>query len=198
MSILTTWTEYTGLSGCGDVIALPALPADPDCVLPPGLSQVNYVYIQPDGATDPFDYSGGDPTAVSGAIGNTTSGNSTSKSIGGIGDVPEAEEVIYNGKNRIRQVVSRRYRLNFTVNLKEDGMYDLCLRLQSGWRGFKFRYADLDGDIYGGAASITPAFANAIMPKGRGEEDIKEGTLQLEWVVEDGQGDPPKHPNPLA
>jgi len=194
--VLNTWTDITCPSGCDDNLDFVALSPDQNCVTVPNLSQVSDLYITPNNATDAFDYSGGDPTLVSGGIDNTDTNNLFTKWIVGKGGVAEPAETTYPGPKGSVVVVKRRYTLEFEVNVKEDSTRNLLRQLQCNPKNFSFRYGTIGGQLYGGPDAIIPAASNARMVLGNGDEDYELGTIILEWETSAGSGDPPRHVNP--
>jgi hypothetical protein len=174
------------------------LAADPDCIVVPDLSQVSDLYITPTGASDAFDYpsGGGDPSATSGNIDNTVTDNSATKWMVGKGGVAEPEETEYIAQKGTKVITKRRYTLTFEVIVSDNSIRELLRQLQCNWKSFTFRYATRGGWVFGGEDGIAPAFVNAQLPLGDGDEDNELGRIIIEF--ETANGDPPRHVDPYA
>lgn len=196
MPSINTWTDITCPSACGGTLNYGALPADPDCVSVPPLSEISDIYIQPTGATAPFDYSGAQPTAVSGAIDNTDTSNAKTKHLVVIGNQGDPEETIYSGPKGSEVVSKRRYTVEGRTPITAQSIYDFLKQLQCNNLNFVFWFGTRGGYLFGGANGIVPAASNARFPKVEGQEGVEEGLLILAYDTDNG--DPPRHINPLA
>lgn len=196
MPAINTWTDITCPSACGATLNYGALPEDPNCVSVPPLSEISDIYITPTGATDAFDYSGGDPVAVSGGIDNTVTDNSKTKHIVVIGTQGDPEETIYAGPKGAEVISKRRFTLEARTPITSQSLYDFLRQIQCNNLNFVFRFATRGGYLFGGENGINPASSNARFPKVEGEEGVEEGILVLSYDTTNG--DPPRHPNPLA
>lgn len=196
MPAINEWTDITCPSACGVALNYGALPSDPDCVSIPPLSEISDLYIQPTGATAPFDYSGGDPVAVSGAIDNTDTSNAKTKHLVVIGTLDEPEETVYNGPKGTQVVSKRRFTVNARTPITAQSVYDFLRQIQCNSLNYVFWFGTRGGYLFGGENGISPASSNARFPKVAGEEGVEEGVLLLSFDT--SNGDPPRHPNPLA
>lgn len=196
MPTINTWTDITCPSACGAALNYGALPEDPDCVSVPPLSEISDIYITPTGATDAFDYSGGDPVAVSGGIDNTDTANAKTKHLVVIGSQSDPEESVYSGPKGAQVVNKRRYTVEARTPITAQSIYDFLRQIQCNNLNFTFRFATRGGYLFGGEDGIRPASSNARFPKVEGEEGVEEGILVLAYDTTNG--DPPRHPNPLA
>ena len=196
MPTINSWTDITCPSACGVALTYGALPSDPDCVGIPPLSEISDIYIQPTGATAPFDYTGGNPTAVSGAIDNTDTTNAKTKHLVVIGTMGDPEETIYNGPKGTQVVTKRRYTVEARTPITAQSIYDFLRQIQCNALNFVFWIGTRGGYLFGGENGISPALSNARFPKAEGEEGVEQGTILLAFDTENG--DPPRHPNPLA
>lgn len=197
MPDLNTWTDITCPSACGATLNYGALPSDPNCVSVPPLSEISDIYIQPTGATAPFNWTTPTaPTAVSGAIDNTQTDNSKTKHLVVIGSQGDPEETIYNGPKGTRVVSKRRYTDELRVPITSQQLYDFLRQIQCNTLNFVFWFGTRGGFLFGGSNGISPAFSTARFPKVEGEEGVEEGVMLLEYETDNG--DPPRTPNPLA
>lgn len=197
MPTINTWTDITCPSACGGTLNYGALPEDPNCVSVPPLAEIQHVYIQPTGATAPFDWSTPTaPTAVSGAIDNTTTDNSKTKHLVIIGSQVDPEETIYNGPGGSQVVSNRRYTMNGRTPITAQSIYDFLKQIQCNNLNFVFWFGTRGGYLFGGENGIYPAASNARFPKNEGNESVEEGTIILTY--DSDNGDPPRTPNPLA
>lgn len=195
---MNEWTDIFCPSGCDETLLFGPVVEDQNCVEIPNLSQVCDLYIQPDGATDAFDYTGGDPVLVSGGIDNTDLLNAKTKWLVGIGGVAEPAETPYNGPKNAIKIIKRMYTLDFQFDVTNVMHRNLARQLQCNPKNFTFRFGTLGGQLFGGDTGITPSSSNAILSLGNGNEDFELGRLILSWEVKGGYGDPPRHPNPHA
>lgn len=193
---MNEWLDISCPAGCDTPLLFGAVPEDQNCVEIPNLSQVCDLYIWPNGATDAFDYTGGDPVLVAGAIDNTDTTNTKTKWLVGIGGVAEPQTVEFNGPKGSLKIIKRIYTLDFQVNVRDTNQRNLLRQLQCNPNNFKFRYGTLGGQLFGGSTAITPSFSDAIFSLGSGNEDYELARIIIRWQVSSGYGDPPRHPNP--
>jgi hypothetical protein len=166
-------------------------------VAPPPLSEISDVYVQPTGATAPFDWTTPTaPTAVSGAIDNTQIDNSKSKHYKMIGNQGDPDETTYTGPDGTETVIKRRYTMTGRTPLIDQSYYDFGKQLQCNTGDFVFWFGTRGGYLFGGPNGISPAKTNARFPKVEGEEGAEE--LVTEIMYDTKNGDPPRTPNPLA
>lgn len=199
MAVLNRWADLTCPDGCDEGLDFGALSVNQNCVEIPNLSQISDLYIIPDGAVDAFNYSPGpDPTLVSGGIDNTVLDNSKTKWLVGKGGMAEPEETLYNGPKGSRAIIKRRYTMEFEVSVKSDDTRDFLRQLECNPKNFIFRFGTVAGYLYGGEEGITPAFTNARLSLGNGDEDYELGIVVLEWETDAGAGSAPRHVNPHA
>lgn len=198
MSTFNTWSDITWPSNTAcDTLNLGAIPTDQNCLLVPPLSQVSDLYIQPDGATAPFDWTSGSPAEpMTSGIDNSVTDNSASKWLVGKGGVVAPEETVYTGPKLKKKIVRRLYTLNFEVEVTNDDQRDFLRQLQSGWSEFVFWIGTLGNNLFGDENGITPSFVNAQLPLDPGDEDYEKGTIIIEYYSV--KGDPPRYANPLA
>lgn len=197
MPDVNTWTDVTCPSACGGTLNYGALPSDPNCVSVPPLSEISDIYIQPTGATAPFDWTTPTaPTAVSGAIDNTTTDNSKTKHLVVVGNQGDPEETIYNGPKGTTVVGLRRYTIEGRTPITAQSIYDFLKQIQCNNLNFVFWFGTRGGYLFGGATGINPASSNARFPKEEGNEGYENGIIILEYETDNG--DPPRVPNPLA
>lgn len=197
MPDINTWTDITCPSACGGTLNYGALPTDPDCISVPPLSEISDIYIQATGATAPFDWTTPTaPTAVSGAIDNTTTDNSKTKHLVVIGNQGDPEETVYNGTKGSQVVGLRRYTIEGRTPITAQSIYDFLKQIQCNNLNFVFWVGTRGGYLFGGATGISPAASNARFPKVEGSEGYEEGVIILQYETDNG--DPPRVPNPLA
>jgi hypothetical protein len=199
MTTFNSWSDITWPSNTAcTTLNLGAIPADQNCLLVPPLSQVSDLYIQPDGASAPFDWT--DPAAPAApamsGIDNTATDNSATKWLVGKGGVEAPEESLYTGPKLKKKVVRRLYTLQFEVEVTNDDQRDFLRQLQSGWSEFTFWIGTLGNNLFGDSTGIIPSFVNAQLPLDPGDEDYEKGTIIIEYYSE--KGDPPRYTNPLA
>jgi hypothetical protein len=192
------WTDVQCTSGCNDELLFGQLATDQNCQEVPYLSQISDLYITPVGGLDAFDYSGGNPTLVSGGIDNADLTNSKTKWLVGIGGVAEPEETPYNGPKGSILVIKRIYTLEFEVNVRSNLTRDFLRQLQCNPKNFTFRFGTRGGQLYGGEDGIEPFSSNARLVLGNGAEDFELGRIIITYEMKNGVGDPPRHPNPHA
>ena len=196
MPDINTWVGISCPSACGGTLNYGALPTDPNCVSVPPLSEISDIYIRPTGATDAFDYSGGDPVAVSGAIDNSDTTNTKTKHLVVIGSQGDPEENIYSGPKGTEVVSKRRYTVEARTPITAQSIYDFLRQMQCNNLNFTFRFGTRGGYLFGGINGISPAASNARFPKVEGEDGVEEGVLILAYDTDNGDTD--RHPNPLA
>lgn len=194
---------------CTTAYNLPALPADPNCILAPKLSQVNYVFISPCSAAEPFENDGSDAiTLVSPAeIDNANTDNTKSRQILGEGGIAEHEVVEVDGPNRTTLIPNggRGYELQHRIIISDQSVYDFLKALQAGWVDFRFWYQDLAGLLYGEVVTaavaatryggIRPSYVNVQFPKGEGRDDRGYATLILRW---NANAEPHRYTSPVT
>jgi hypothetical protein len=194
---------FIDCGSCASPVTLPALPADPCCITPPGYSQISTLIITPCGAEDPFVLETGDVVLVPGEIDNTNADGTKSKMLIGQGGIGDHEPTIYDGPFRKQIVSNRTYSMEFEVSLGDAAAYDFLLRLQCNFQNFRFWYQDLAGWLYGTVnaalatdfGGITPSFVNVQMPKGAGRDDLGTANVLSNWEAET---DPVRYLSPLA
>lgn len=196
MPDINTWASPSCPSACGGTLNYSALPADPNCVSVPPLSEISDIFIQPTGAPAPFNYSGGQPTAVSGAIDNTNTDNTKCKHLVVIGEQGDPEETEYNGPKGTVVISKRRYLVEARLPITDQGYYTFATELQCNVLNFSFWIGTRGGYLFGGDGGISPASSNARLPKVAGEDGVEEAVILLAY--DSDNGDPPRHLNPLA
>ena len=195
--VLIIWWEISFPTDCDGTLDFPALPDySNECIPIPGKSQINEIYITPDGATDGFNYSGGDPTLTVGGFDNSVTDNSKSKFLPCSGGMDAPEPEIWEGPKEIDTVISRRYQLNLEIPYETIAEYLYLKHFQGNYRKYIVRFGDLDGWLFGGENGIRPFFVDAQFPKENSRTGRKICTLLIDFVTKDG--DPPAHPNPMA
>lgn len=191
---------------CDTAWNYPALPADPNCVLPPGLSQINYVFFSPCTADDPFVNDGSDVvTLVSNEIDNTNADNTKTRQILGEGGIGEHEVTEVPGPNGsvLIPIGGRKYELQHKVLVSDRDTREFLRKIQGGQLNFRFWYQDRAGWLYGPVletgqstyGGIFPTFVNVQMPKGEGADDYNYATLILRF---DADADPINYVSPVT
>lgn len=186
------------LTGCGvdcdDVVLLPPIPEVQDCTTyTQTLSQVSDLFLIPDDASDIFASWSTTPTLVSGGIDNTNADNTKAKWLVGMGGVAAPEKIVSEYPKLKTRVTERVYTLILNVKQLDATTYEMCRRLQCGWTGFTFYYADLGDWVYGVAGGISPESADCDFPKGAGNTDKNEAVITITWRSD---GDPERRVNP--
>lgn len=190
---------------CGAAYLFPALPADPNCIEAPKRSQLNYLFIAPCTAVDPFELSGSAAVLVSSAIDNTNADNTKTRQLLGEGGIPEHEATEVEAPNRKILILDdgRGYELTFKVIVTNALVYAFLQRMQSGWLDFRFWYQDLGGFLYGKVLAadattfggIRPLYVNVQFPKGEGRDDLQYANVIIRW---DADADPPRYVSPVT
>lgn len=193
---VNTWTTPTCPDDCADVLLLPAIAADQSCGLAPKLSQLNWVYITPPGATVPFTISGDVATAVSGAIDNTLGDNTKSISLYGKGGIAEHTPITYEGPGGATLTPFRDYTMTFRVVPTELALYKLLRFLQCGNTGYTIWYGNASDQLFGDTGGIKVKDVNVQMPHGEGATDFQEAQILITYRT--ANGDPLRFPNPLT
>lgn len=191
---LNTWTDLN-CPDCTETLNLGALPADQSCNSIPKLSQVCDLYITPNGAAQPFDWTGAPTIAlVAGEIDNTNVDNTKTKWIVGRGGVSEPEEIETQGFKGFSTISKRRYTLTMEVSILEQEHYDFVRQLQCGWSDFTFNYGNRGKHLFGDTNGITPVKVNGQLPLQDGEDDTEIGRIIIEFETDNG--DPRRGDNP--
>jgi hypothetical protein len=192
---VNTWTTPTCPDDCADELLLPAIAAAQDCGIAPKLSQINWLYLTPPGATVPFTHSGGTATAVSGAIDNTLGDNSKSIALYGKGGIAEHEPITYEAPGGATLTVYRDYTLTFRVVPTEAALYTLLRYLQCGNTGYTFWYGNAADQLFGDTGGIKVKDINVQMPQGEAATDFQEAQIIVTYRT--SNGDPLRFTNPL-
>lgn len=193
---------------CDTAYNLPALPSDPNCILAPKLSQVNYVFITPCAAGEPFVNDGSDVvTLTADAIDNDNADNTKTRQVLGEGGIAEHEVTEIPGPNRTTLIPNggRAYELQHRIIISDQEVYEFLRYLQAGWTDFRFWYQDLGGYLYGETMTtaeaattyggIRPSYVNVQFPKGEGRDDNGYATLILRW---DANAEPHRYTSPVT
>lgn len=187
----------------------PALPADPNAISPPDLSQINYIVISPCTAADPFVNDGSDVvTLVTPAeIDNTNADNTKSRQLLVEGGIAEHEVTEVEGPNQttLIPVGGRSYELSARVIISNQLVYEYLRSMQSGNIDFRFWYQDLATYLYGPTKTtaeaateyggIRPSYVNVQFPHGEGAQDRSYAQLILRWTAD---ADPPRVNSPIT
>jgi hypothetical protein len=195
---MSTLNQYLDCpDDCDTSVLLPAISQEQDCTsYPQKDSQVCDLFITPDGAEEPFDWTVPlVPTVVTGAIDNTEALNAKTKRIVGTGGVDAPDEQVQAYPKQQEKVTKRTYTVVFNIHNVDLAHYNFGRALQCGDTGFTFWYANLAGNLYGGENGIRPKSVKAEMPLGAGAEDKEIITVTIVWEAD---GDPDRTPNPLA
>jgi hypothetical protein len=180
---------------CTDDFFLPAMTADQNCTsYVQGLSQICDIWIVPDEATDIFANFATTPTYVSGSVDNTVTDNSKAKHFVVIGELPASEKTVTPYPKLKEKTTNRVFTPSLRVLNLSDGNYATLQKMQGGWTGFTFYYADLAGYVYGKQGGISPKFLDVDLPKGGGNTDVNVGIITLKF---DASTDPQRRINPL-
>lgn len=196
----------TYLTDCDTANNLPALPSDPNCILAPELSQVNYLFFTPCTAADPFLNDGSNVVSlVSGEIDNTNTDNTKTRQILGEGGIGDHDVTEVEGPNRTTLIPNggRGYELQHRIIISDQETYEFLRQLQKSWIKFRIWYQDLGGFLYGkteetGSSAyggIRPSFVNVQFPKGEGRNDRGHATLIIRW---DANADPHRYVSPVT
>lgn len=201
------FNDFLGIpADCDTAVLFSALPADPNCVLPPGLAQVNYLFISFCTAVDPFVNDGSDViTLVANEIDNTNADNTKTRQLLGEGGIPEHEVTEVPGPNRSILIPAggRKFEINHRILITDNDMRNFLRKFQGGKLNFRFWYQDLSGWLYGPVlptlsttyGGIFPSFVNVQMPKGEGPDDYNYATLTIRW---DADADAPAYISPVS
>jgi hypothetical protein len=192
---VNTWTTPTCPDDCADVLLLPAIAANQDCGVAPKLSQINWLYLTPSGATVPFTISGDTASAVSGAIDNTLGDNTKSIALYGKGGIAEHESITYEAPGGAIMTVYRDYTLTFRVVPTELAVYKLLRFLQCGNVSYTFWYGNAADQLFGDTGGIKVKDINVQMPMGEGATDFQEAQIIVSFRT--SNGDPLRFTNPL-
>ncbi len=182
---------------CDDDFTLPAAAADQACTnYAQGRSQLNRLYIVPNGASDIMADWATTPTYSSGSIDNTTSDGSKAHYFVGMGEVAVPEKTVLDFPDLKRKTESRLYSATFRVpNLSTAAEYDRLRKLQCGDTNFTFYYGDLADWIYGKSGGLVPESVDVDFPHGGGNDDRTVATVTITWRAD---GDPQRRVNPLV
>lgn len=184
---------------CATAFTFPALTIDQDCTtFDTFYSQVGYLYIIPDGANDPLDWTDpANPAAVSPSeIDNTNADNTKVKMLVVQGELPVPDKTTQELPLRKTRISGRTYTLSLDVPNMTDANREFLRNAQCNPTNYKFYYANVGGNIFGPQGGITPTFTDADLPLGGGRDDFETGTLLI--TFESSDGDPPRYTNPLA
>lgn len=184
----------------------PALPADPNKILPPDLSQISAVIITPCDAVDPFVNDGsGNISLVAGEIDNTNTDNTKSKQLTVEGGIPEHEVVEIPGPNGTVLIPAggRTFEPSLRCIISQDEVYEYLRTHQSGQLDFRFWLIDRGGYLYGPVleadattyGGIRPAYVNVQFPKGSGPDDYGYADLILRFRAD---ADPQRYDSPIT
>lgn len=180
---------------CADSFLLPATTADQNCTdFVQGLSQICDIWIIPEEADDIFANFATTPTYVSASVDNTVADNSKAKHLVVIGELPAAEKTITDYPKLKQKTTNRTYTPSLRVLNLDALNYALLQKMQCGWTGFTFYYADLAGFVYGVQGGISPRFLDVDFPKGGGNTDVNQAIITLKF---DASSDPYRRINPL-
>lgn len=183
---------------CGSAFQFPALTADQDCsTFDRYYSQVAYLYVIPDGASDPLDWTDPDvPAAASPSeIDNTNTDNTKVKFLVGEGEIAVPDKQVEELPLRKQAISGRDYLLNFTVKNMTSLNREFIRNLQCNPTNYKFYYGTVGGHIFGPAGGITPSFSDGDLPLNGGRDDREIGVALIRFQSSDG--DPPRYSNPL-
>lgn len=192
---VNTWTTPTCPDDCADVLLLPAIAAAQDCGIAPRLSQINWLYLTPSGATVPFTHDGTTASAVALAINNTLGDNTKSIALYGKGGIAEHEAIVYEGPGGANITVYRDYTLTFRVVPTEAALYTLLRYLQCGNVSYTFWLGNLADQLFGDTGGIKVKDINVQMPHGEGATDFQEAQIIITYRT--ANGDPLRFTNPL-
>lgn len=196
MAILNKWTDITCPAACDDEFLLPALPSDPDCLLPPVLAQISDLFITPCGVENSFDWTATPVDAVANAIDNTDITNTKTKHLVGTGEIGDHSPTVYEGPKLTRLITKRRYTLNFTVLVTDQEVYDFLRYFHCNWQDFSFQWANLGGNLFGDTDGVRPSLVDVFFTAGGGNEDVEQARLQIEFDTTNGF--PRRSVNPLT
>jgi hypothetical protein len=187
-------------SDCSESLLLPALPADPFCLVSPDYSQVAMLVIAPCESEDPFALAEGDVILSTTAINNANTDNTAPRLLVVQGGVDEHEPVVYDGPFR-RQIISQRgFTLTASISLADNTVYRFLQFLQCN-PNFRFWYIDVANwghgpvAVEGSIAGLTPSLVNVQMPKGAGRDDLQKANIIIQW---EDKGDPIRWESPLT
>lgn len=195
MSLFNEFTTPNCPADCDSEFLLPALPEDPDCELTERFSEISDLFITPCGVDNPFDWTQSPVALVADAIDNTDTANLKTKQLVGIGTIGDHEATTRVTARFRRNIIKRRYTLEFTASVADDLQYEFARYLQCNWREFVFQYATVGGDLFGDVNGIIPSFVDVFLPKASGEEAAQEARYVIEFDTTNG--DPRRGVNPL-
>jgi hypothetical protein len=171
---------------CSSPLILGAIPAKQDCTAyKQKYSQVKAVFILPDGAPLPTDWTQIDDWVA--VINNNATTNDLGRYLFGEGEIPAPEETVSDYADRQQKVDTYRYTINHTIKNLEDLQYDFLKLLQCGDTNFSFWYLGIDDDIFGGPSGICPLSVKVTFPRGGGRDDKESAVLSITWEAD---GDP--------
>ena len=133
----------------------------------------------PLGAALPTDWQSAE--AFLNTIDNTESAGRKGKYFIGIGDIPEAEDILVKLGRTEQHIVGRRWTLNFAPGMAVASQYAFLQNLQKTRRNFRFWFATMGGRLLGGANGIRPDFVTAKTLYGGGAEDFEAAKITLQW-----------------
>lgn len=173
----------------------PALPADPNNIEAPELSQINYLFISFCLAPDPFLNDGSDVISlVALGIDNTNADNTKTRQLLVEGGIAEHEVTEVEGPNQtmLIPVGGRSYELSARVIISNQLVYEYLRNHQSSKLDFRIWYQDLAGFLYGEVmpalsteyGGIRPSYVNVQFPKGEGQQDRGYAQLILRWKAD--------------
>lgn len=185
---------------------LPALASDPNYILAPDLSQINYLFFTPCTAADPFENDGSDNISVVAlSIDNTNADNTKTRQILGEGGIPEHAASEVEGPNGTTLIPEgeRQYTFTHRVIISDPLMYEFLRQLQVSWIGWRFWFQDRGGWLYGKVepalatvyGGIRPSFINVQFPKGNGRSDRGYADIEIRW---NANGDPHRYVSPVT
>jgi hypothetical protein len=181
---------------CDDDLLLPAIPENQDCTsYDQTLSQLSDLFIIPDGAADIWATWSTTPTYVADSVDNTVADNSAAHWLVGRGELPAPEKTTVEYPKLKSKTTKRIYTITYTVLNLSATQYEWLRKMQCGWTGFTFYYADLGDWVYGKAGGLSPSFVDVDFPKGGGNGDVNQAIITLRF---EANGDPDRRVNPFA
>lgn len=160
---------------------LPVLPDDIDCSFVPRHSQLAGLVMLPLGAPLPTNWANAE--AFLSVIDNTEAEGRAGKYFLGVGDMPEAEDIIVTLGRAHREIAARRWTVNFAPGIAVASQYAFLRRLQVAPRNMRVWLATMGGRLLGGPEGIRPEYITAKTLYGGATEDLEAAKIILQWTA---------------
>lgn len=189
--------DLTFSDNCAVDPLLPALPEDPNCIVPPKASEVSDLFFTPIAGTNPFDWTVSPVEAVADTIDNTNDDNTLSRHLVGKGSIADHTASTYAGPKFRNYVTKRAEVLEFLVPVN-DGNYEFLRYLQDQRVQdiFYFQYATFGGKLFGGEDGILFNSLDVFFPLASGADAYEEARIVIGWEYQEGRQQ--RSDNPLT